>query len=114
MEDNNQRPLPPPGGPNEPKAPRKGPRFNIYWVYGIIILAILSLQFFSGAFSSSEKPMSFQDLKRKLDSAKVARIVIVNKDYAEIYLKNSESRPAEDRRGFSISDASPDATVKFV
>src|SRR3712207_4270234 len=101
MEDNNQRPLPPNGPGNEPKAPRKGPRFNIYWVYGIIILAILSLRLFSGAFSSNEKSMTFQDLKRKLDSAKVARIVVVNKDYAEIYYKNSEARPADDRRSFS-------------
>src|SRR5215216_3066469 len=105
MEDNNQRPLPPPGGPaNEPKTPRKGPRFNIYWVYGIIILAILSLQLFSGAFGSSEKTITFQDLRKKLDSNKVERIVVVNKDYAEIYYRNSENRAADNRRGFSISD----------
>ena len=27
--------------------PRKGPKFNIYWVYGIIILALVSAQIFN-------------------------------------------------------------------
>src|ERR1043165_8576271 len=116
MEDNNQRPLPPPaGGPqNDPKAPRKGPRFNIYWVYGIIILAILGLQFFSGAFGSAEKSITFQDFRlHYLDSGKVAKVVVVNKDYAEIYLKNTKPALGDEKRSFTMSDASPDLRVSI-
>ena len=114
MEENNQVPQPPTGGPaNEPKVPRKGPRFNIYWVYGIIILAIISLQFFSGAFGTTEKSMTFLDFKKHLlDSGKVARIVMVNKEFAEIYEKKNNVK-ADDKQAFGMSDATPDAIVKF-
>lgn len=115
MEDNNQNQPSPSGDQNgDSRAPRKGPRFNIYWVYGIIILAILGLQFFGGAFGSSEKSLTFLQFKRLLDSGKVARIITVNKEYAEIYLKKDKSATRqEEKPGFGLSDSSPDAIVKF-
>ena len=113
MEENNQQQQSSGDQQNDPRAPRKGPRFNIYWVYGIIILAILGLQFFGGAFGSSEKSLTFLQFKKLLDSGKVARIVTVNKEYAEIYLKGNKAAAPDDRPGFSINDASADAIVKF-
>ena len=101
-------------GQNDPKGPRKGPRFNIYWVYGIIILAILGLQIFGGAFGGAEKSITFLRLQQMLDSGKVARIVTVNKDHADIYRNDSKAATqSKDQKGFAFSDASPDAVVKF-
>jgi AFG3 family protein len=114
MEDRNQQQQPSGEPQNDSKAPRKGPRFNIFWVYGIIIVAILGLQFFGGAFGSSEKKMTFLDFKRTLlDSGKVGKIIMVNKDYAEIYVKSNPALQKPENRGFGMSDAAPDAIVKF-
>ena len=113
MEDQNQRPIQPqpqqpvgngtgatgggPVQPNEngedPRVPRKGPRFNIYWVYGLIILAIFALQFFGGSFtgssSAADSQNSFLEFKTKyLNAGQVDKVVIVNGE-ANVYLKGS-------------------------
>src|SRR4051812_5318548 len=107
---NNQTPLPPSGpSGSDSRTPRKGPRFNIYWVYGLIILAIIGLQLFSGFFgSTAEKTMSYYDLQRQLDSGKVAKIVVVkNQDLAEVYLRTNAAVKSDNKHGFAVSDASP-------
>ncbi len=81
-------------GPEDAKKPRKGPRFNIYWVYGIIILAIFALQFFSGSFTgtSSDEQNNFQDFQRKyLNTGQVEKIVVVNSGEANVYLKSGQA-----------------------
>lgn len=91
MEDNKQRPQHPSqqgneGGPSnnneEPRQQRRGPRFNIYWVYGIIIMAIFALQFFGGSFtglSTSDSQNSFLEFQTKyLNTGQVEKIVVVN------------------------------------
>jgi cell division protease FtsH len=98
MEDNKQRPQQPPqqgnngmgGSNNEEPRQRRGPRFNIYWVYGIIIMAIFALQFFGGSFTginSSDNQNSFLEFQSKyLNTGQVEKIVIVNGE-ANAYLK---------------------------
>lgn len=87
MEDNKQRPGTGAGGSNQP--PKKGPRFNIYWVYGIILVAILGLQFL-GNFSSSTSEHSFQDFRLNyLDKGKVEKLVVVNNEKVQVFLKPS-------------------------
>ncbi len=116
MEDNKQGPeLPQNGAQNEPKSPRKGPRFNIYWVYGIIILAILGMNFFGSSFGTADRTMSFLEFKKNLlDSGKVARIVMVNKEYVEVYRKdNKAATKTDNQNGFTLSEATPDAIVRF-
>lgn len=111
MEDQNQRPLPPTppqnganntGGPfnnnEEPKAPRRGPRFNIYWVYGIIIMAIFALQLFGGSFTggggSSDSQNSFLEFQTKyLNAGLVDKIVVVNTGEVNAILKPSAVAP---------------------
>ena len=123
MEDNNQRPLPPSqnnstgGGPNEPKAPRRGPRFNIYWVYGIIILAIFALQFFSGSFtgSSSDNQNNFQDFQTKyLNTGLVDKVVVVNNGEVNAYIKpgaQQTTTTATDNGPISVSKAADKGNV---
>src|SRR5579875_3642095 len=87
MEENKQRP----GVPgNDNKNPRKGPRFNIYWIYGIILLAILAVQFFGSSIGNSNKEYSFQEFRLNyLDQNKVDHLVVVNNDEVEVYLRPS-------------------------
>ncbi|MCD6011530.1 MAG: ATP-dependent metalloprotease FtsH [Flavipsychrobacter sp.] len=86
MEENSQKPGMKPGDNNNPN-PRKGPKFNIYWIYGIILLAILGAQFIGGNFGGSTTEHSFQDFKENLNKGEVSRLVVINNEHVEVYLK---------------------------
>lgn len=113
MEDNKMKPGQGPGKDN--RSPRKGPKFNIYWIYGIILLLLLSLNFFSGGMGSSEKTMSFLDFKREyLDQNKVKQLVVVNKQEVEVYLKESaKEKKKDDKKNpfLGSSDSGPSVIV---
>ena len=93
------------------KAPKKGPRFNIYWIYGIIIAVILGLQFFGSSFSGAEKMVTFGQFNRNyLQENKVAKVKVVNREYAEVYLHKGNQ--ADNGQGVA-ADAPPDLRVNF-
>jgi AFG3 family protein len=118
MEDNNKRPLPPGpgnnpgGGSDDPKTPRKGPRFNIYWVYGLIILAIFGLQFFSSSFggSRSNSENNFQDFQTNiLNKGLVDHIDVLSTGEVDAYYRPADNtaaapdaRTAATREGLSV------------
>lgn len=110
MEDNKQRPVQGPGG-NQP--PRKGPRFNIYWVYGIILLAILGLNFL-GNFNNTGGEHSFQDFRiNYLDKGLVEKVIVINNDKVDVYLKpRAVQQPQSGSKTPSLSVAS-DKTAAF-
>ncbi len=94
MEDNQQKPGLRPG--NENPNPRKGPKFNIYWIYGIILVAILGAQFVGGNLGVSNAEHSFQDFKDYLQKGQVSKLVVINNDHVEVYLKQgaAQAQPA--------------------
>ncbi|MEO5674022.1 MAG: ATP-dependent zinc metalloprotease FtsH [Chitinophagales bacterium] len=72
----------------------KGPKFNIYWVYGLILLALVVGQFFT--FSRSAKLISFEKFDHSmLESRDVAKLVVINKESVEVYIK--KERLSEDK-----------------
>ena len=89
MEDNKQKPGMnlKPGGSDNPNTPKKGPKFNIYWIYGLILLAILGAQLYGGNFGASVPEHSFQDLKDYLVKGQVAELKVINNEHVEVYLK---------------------------
>jgi AFG3 family protein len=96
MEDNKQNINPgdlKPGGENTPNNPRKGPKFNIYWIYGLIIVVILGAQFYSGNFSNSVTERSFHDFREYLVKDQVAKLVVINNEHVEVYLKPGSVPP---------------------
>ncbi len=90
MEDNNkninpQQPGQTPGSEN--RSPRKGPRFNIYWVYGIIFIVVLGLQIFGSTSSAPSGQHSFQEFKNDyLYKGKVEHVEVVNNAEVEVYV----------------------------
>jgi len=75
-----------PKSTNNNGADKPKPKFNIYWVYGAIAVLFIGLQFFS--ISPKAKEISMQDFERNmLKNGDVAKIVVVNKDRANIYIK---------------------------
>lgn len=67
-----------PGGPNKP-------RFNSYWIIGIILLVMIGIQFLSSG--NNLKEMDSNRFFQVLQKGDIEKIVIVNKEKVEIYIK---------------------------
>lgn len=87
MSENSQEQKQPNKKPFPPK--KKGFfKFNIYWVYGFILLFFLGLQFTSSSFwEPSSFPTSWYDLEQMFKKQDVDRILVVNKEFAEVFIK---------------------------
>ena len=74
------------------KPPKKGPRFNIYWVYGIILLLLIGVNFFGNNLGNVAKDVSFQRFKNEyLLPGRVNKVVVItNTLEANVYLKAGE------------------------
>ncbi len=71
-------------------APKKGPKFNIYWIWAIIFAVLVGFQFF-GNFTPDAKPIeSEQEFRNNmLSRGDVEKLVIVtNKNVVRVYIKN--------------------------
>ena len=64
---------------------KKKPKFNFYWVYGLIIVVFLAFNFMN--WDSGTKETNWGQLRQMLKDEDVEKLVLVNKEYAEIYLK---------------------------
>ena len=86
MEDNKRGDGLPPGfDKNNPK--NKGPKFNMYWIYGLIVVALIGLNLFGPSMQAPPKQYSFVDFKNNyLIPGKVEKVVVVNNEDAEVYL----------------------------
>jgi cell division protease FtsH len=71
------------------KSPKKGPKFNIYWVYAFIGIALLAMNFLD--FRSQPQEISFQQFQLDyLQPGDVDKLVVVNKKYVEVYIKKEK------------------------
>jgi cell division protease FtsH len=61
------------------------PKFNIYWVYGLIIIIILGLQFLN--FGDQKLKIKSSDLTNMIMAKDVDRLVVINKKYVDVYLR---------------------------
>src|SRR5262245_61046254 len=78
--------------PGAPKKPKFG--FNLYWIYAIIAIVLISIQLFSTFGGGMEKIESDQELKNLIVSNDVKKIEVINNKSAEIYIKeDSLSKP---------------------
>ncbi len=77
------------------KVDGKPPKFNAYWIYGIIAIVFLVVQFY---VSNSRGPVETTWSKVKstmLASNDVERIVVVNEEVAQIYIKKDRLKNYE-------------------
>ncbi len=87
----------------------KGPKFNFsfYWIYALIALLFFAVEFFSWG-GGAKDIQSFQEFEQNyLHSNDVEKIVIINKERAEIYIKKEKLKDEKykDVRSKSISNA---------
>jgi AFG3 family protein len=113
MEDNKQQPGLRPGNDNS-NTPRKGPKFNIYWIYGLILLLILGAQFYGGNFGGSTEERSFNDMKKYIVEGQVSKLKVINNDHVEVYLKpGAVVAPSGKFPAMTGSDKSPAFSFKI-
>lgn len=71
------------------------PRFNTFWIYGIIALVIIGMQV-SSLMNASQQPLTFTRLGKMLQDGDVAKIEVINKERANIYLKKDAIEKYDD------------------
>ena len=73
MEDKNKKPL-------------KKFNFNIYWIYGLIVVFILIMQMMLSQNKQTE--IDFGRFQQMVKSGDIKKIEVINKEKAYVYLKN--------------------------
>lgn len=74
------------GGPKLPKLPKV--KFNFYWIYGILGVILFGL--YLNNMGATPKELGWGELKEMLVNQEVEKILLVNKEQAEIYIKKDK------------------------
>ncbi|MFD1316926.1 ATP-dependent zinc metalloprotease FtsH [Namhaeicola litoreus] len=90
-------------------------KFNFYWIYGVIFALILGYQFLNSADMVNSKltENEFNDILNEND---LSKIVIVNGDYAQLYLKSEaldKEKHSKNSNPSIFNAASPTYTYDF-
>ena len=83
-----------PGGPQKPK-------FGGYWIYILIAVAFLSLQFLN--FGSKPEEIDLLKLETLIKQGKVTKLLVVNKESVEVFLTN-DSTATQPQKVLVVSD----------
>jgi cell division protease FtsH len=92
----------------------KTPKFNFYWIYGIIFALFIGYQLFNSGDMAS-KNLSQNEFENILSENDIERIVIVNKSVADIFIKSeaSEKENHKKNKGALYSANTPMYYYKF-
>ena len=71
------------------KKKQNTPKINPYWLYGMVIVLLLSLSFFGEGNLQSSGKTNISAFERYLNNGDVDRVLIQNKKTAQIFLKQS-------------------------
>jgi cell division protease FtsH len=63
----------------------KRPKFNFYWIYAILAIGFIAIQYFN--YNNPVKEITWTKLDEILTKQDVEKIVLVNKEKAEIFIK---------------------------
>ena len=75
--------------PSDFKSKFNKPKINFYWIYGIIAALILGMQFFN--FKDDDVVLKkYDDVTNLMKTEDVDKIIIVNKKFAELYIKDAK------------------------
>jgi len=74
------------GGPKMPKMPKV--KFNFYWIYGVLGVVLFGL--YLNNMGAAPKELGWGELKEMLVNQEVDKILLVNKEQAEIYIRKDK------------------------
>jgi AFG3 family protein len=98
-----------PQNDNKPNSRKPNlPKFNFYWIYGIIAIVVIGLYFMPRDFS---KKTTWSDVRNNMVlTHDVDKIIVVNKEKAEVYIKKASlnnSKYKDVKSQGSFSDVGP-------
>lgn len=79
------------------KRPSRGPGINLYWLY-VILFGFIIISFFVVPDRQSSVPISYIEFQEWVERRLVEKVVIVNKELAEVYLTPEARELAEIQR----------------
>ncbi len=93
--------------PNNNKTQPKKPKFNFYWIYGILAVIFIAIQFIN--IGGSTKETNWGEVKTMLEDGDISKIVLVNKEFAEIFIKEDRlTKPKYEKvKGGNFSSKNP-------
>lgn len=93
------------------------PRFNSNWIFAILAISLIAFQLFYGGKSVPKTTKG--EIKQMIERHDIEKITVVNKEYAEIYLKK-EARESGNYKnlpkpgtGFGMATVKPDFTYNI-
>lgn len=103
---------------NKKTEPNKKPKFSAYWIYAIIIIGFLVLNFMGGSGLGSApttSPSEFQDF---LSNGEVEKVVIINRRNAKVFLTGEAKSLEKHQKNKSksilpASSSDPDYQFEF-
>lgn len=77
---------------NKPGMPGSNPKrkFNFYWIYGILALVFIGINFFSDQWGGTMKETTWGQFEKMLVKKDVEKVVVINKEHARIYIKKDK------------------------
>ncbi len=93
----------------------KKPKFSAYWIYGLIFLVFLGIQFFGSNWSQPAKTTQAK-FEKFLKEGDVDRVVVINKKIAKVYLtKDARAKAihANKREDNFLSPGPDDPSYQF-
>lgn len=79
---------------NQENKNKNNSKLNAYWIYGVVALFLIGLQFMPMASNTSE-PINFEKFAEMATRGDVDKLEVVNQKYAQIYLKESSLQKDE-------------------
>ncbi len=105
-------------GQEKPSDKNLKPKFNSNWIFAILAFSIIAFQLLYGG--KSVPKAQTRDLKEMIGRRDIDRIVIINKEIAEIYLKKEAIEsgrypniPKNSNRGMSLGVPKPNFTYNI-
>ncbi|MFL1895886.1 ATP-dependent metallopeptidase FtsH/Yme1/Tma family protein, partial [Aquimarina sp. 2-A2] len=103
---------------NKKMEPNKKPKFSAYWIYAIIIVGFLALNFMGGSGWNSAPKTTTSNFQEFLRNGEVDKVVILNRRDAKVYLtqeaKSLEKHQSKKNKSLLPSTAGePDYQFEF-
>ncbi|MBP2830806.1 ATP-dependent zinc metalloprotease FtsH [Aquimarina sp. U1-2] len=94
---------------NKKTEPNKKPKFSAYWIYAVIIVGFLVLNFMGGSGLGSAPKTSPSEFKEYLSNGEVDKVVIINRRLAKVFLTREAKSldKHKSKKGNSILPTSP-------
>jgi ATP-dependent metalloprotease FtsH len=105
----------PPGLPN--KEPNKKKKFNIYWIYGLLAIVFIVMQYIN--FGNEPKEIGWAKVEQMIQKQDIQKIVVINNKFAEVFVKpgSIESDTSYNdliNQGYSATSGNPYYIYKFL